>query len=167
MSESATPTEREERFKRLWMEAEDRWRDGLKPWVDEINRLRDLLTAAPDDVERMRQALILHYGENVMPASHYCQAFFDWRDALAANGVMPDVVDALNSLYLPIMKSNYLARRVYGGEAHRTEPCPIHKGRWSGCYPPNTPDGSCECVTGGNTTGWLPASVVVNEGDAE
>jgi hypothetical protein len=173
LSEGADPSEvvsdaiaRAERFQQLWLAAEERWRDGVgKPWTDEINRLRDLLRADPEDAERMRQSLILHYGENVMPASHYCQAFFDWRDAMAANGVMPEAVEALNALYLPIMKSNYLARRIYGGEPHRTEPCPIHKGRWSGCYAPDSPDGSCACVTNGNTTGWLPVTEGERDGE--
>lgn len=146
------------RFQDLWVEAEDRWREGaLKPWADEINRLRDLLRAEGDDVERMTEALILHYRENVMPVSAYCQAFRDWGRAMAENEVMPEVVSALAMLELPITKSNYLHRRLYQGDPHRTEKCPVHHGRWSGCYPPGTDWGDCECVQQGNTTGWLPA----------
>lgn len=49
-----------------------------------------------------------------------------------------------------VCKSNYLARRLYGGEVHRTIPCPIHKGYWSGL-------GVCVC----HMTGWLPAHMTL------
>lgn len=165
-----------ERFQKLWDEAEDRWRDGaLKPWADEIQRLRALVRADDGDVGRMREALGLHYGEPVRPVSEYCNALWDWFDACQ---VAAEEYDALTEeqrawrsppplyeirehlwklRYLDIGKSNYLWRRIYAGDPHRTEKCPKHKGHWSGCYPPGTEHGDCECVFGGNTTGWLPA----------
>lgn len=146
------------RFQDLWIEAEDKWREGaIKPWADELARTRDLLRAEGDDVERMLEALRLHYRENVMPVSAYCGAFEDWRQAMAENGVMPEVVEALGSLQLAIHKSNYLHRRLYQGDPHRTDKCPVHQGRWSGCPFPGSEDYECECVQQGNTTGWLPA----------
>lgn len=109
------------------------------------------------EAEAMLLQLREHFGENVMPASRYCDAFTDWRDALIASGAMPEVVEAFASLCIPIYKSNYLARRIYGGDPHRTEPCPVHKGRWSGCEWHDNPEDICECEAWGNTTGWLPA----------
>lgn len=54
-------------------------------------------------------------------------------------------------LYLAIVKSSYLARRIYGGEAHRTERCPVHLGVWSGIPGPDD-ENRCAC----EMTGWLP-----------
>lgn len=48
---------------------------------------------------------------------------------------------------MPVWKSNYLWRRIYLGQAHRTEPCPSCKGRWG-----RRLFEGCGC--GG--TGWLP-----------
>ena len=66
-----------------------------------------------------------------------------------------EVIGHLNALQIPIMKSNFLARHVYDSEPLRTEPCPEHKGRWSGCV---WGDQACEygCMYGANVTGWLP-----------
>lgn len=55
---------------------------------------------------------------------------------------------------LQIEKSCLLDRMLYGGEPLRTEPCPVHKGKWSGCV--FREEDSCACVTNGNVTGWLP-----------
>lgn len=158
-----------ERFQQLWFDAEDRWRQGVTPWTAEIKRLRDLLAADETNVERMTEALILHYGENVMPVSKYCEGFQDWQKALVDLLADPDCTDYQRQIYepvvkamsqlwpLPIMKSNYLARRLYAGDPHRTVKCPVHKGHWSGCHPPGTEAGDCACEFQGNTTGWLPA----------
>jgi hypothetical protein len=56
---------------------------------------------------------------------------------------------------LAIRKSCLLDRLFFQDETIRTEPCPTHKGRWSGCDW-NSP--GCECRNGSNVTGWLPAS---------
>jgi len=51
-------------------------------------------------------------------------------------------------------KSNYLARRLYMGQKHRTQQCPQHHGNWSGYAFPLR----CECSLGTyDITGWLPA----------
>jgi hypothetical protein len=57
---------------------------------------------------------------------------------------------------LSISKSNLLWRLMYGGEEIRTRPCPIHKGKWSGCN--LAEDTACKglCMSGHNVTGWLP-----------
>ena len=55
---------------------------------------------------------------------------------------------------LQISKSCLLDRLFFqDDEAVRTEPCPEHKGRWSGCAWENLP---CGCQNGSNVTGWLP-----------
>lgn len=66
-----------------------------------------------------------------------------------------EILGHINALMIPIVKSNYLARRLYDGEEHRTEKCPIHAGQWSGCQ---WGDQSCTegCMSGSNVTGWLP-----------
>jgi hypothetical protein len=55
---------------------------------------------------------------------------------------------------LQIRKSCLLDRLFFQDENLRTEPCPEHKGRWSGCDW-NSP--GCACRNGSNVTGWLPA----------
>jgi hypothetical protein len=52
---------------------------------------------------------------------------------------------------LSIAKSNALWRLFYAGEELRKAPCPVHKGRWSGCGE----DPGCGCWSYGNITGWL------------
>ena len=56
---------------------------------------------------------------------------------------------------LAISKSCFLDRLLFQNEGIRTIPCPVHKGRWSGCDW-NSP--GCKCRNGTNVTGWLPAS---------
>jgi hypothetical protein len=50
-----------------------------------------------------------------------------------------------------VAKSNALWRLFYAGEELRKTPCPVHKGRWSGCGE----DPRCGCWSYGNITGWL------------
>lgn len=54
---------------------------------------------------------------------------------------------------LAISKSCLLDRLFFQDEVIRTVPCPVHKGRWSGCDW-DTP--GCACRNGSNVTGWLP-----------
>jgi hypothetical protein len=135
---------------------------------EEIERLKEQL--ATDSVERMEEALALHYKEPVRPVGEYCKAFEDWHKVLAEKVQSVDeqeefrdveyyrgIVEALSILLIPIKKSNFLARRIYGGEKLRTEKCPTHKGVWSGCAWPGSEDYNCECTSDGNVTGWLPA----------
>lgn len=57
---------------------------------------------------------------------------------------------------LAISKSNLLARLFFTEEDVRPEPCPDHKGKWSGCDWKESGVGPCACTTGSNVTGWLP-----------
>ena len=67
-------------------------------------------------------------------------------------------LNALNDLYLFIVKSDYLRRRIYAKERHRTEKCPVHKGHWSGLrWPTDPPVEGCLCQEpDGNVSGWIP-----------
>lgn len=56
---------------------------------------------------------------------------------------------AIDNLNRRVLKSNLLARLIYGGEKIRTRMCPKHKGVWSGM-----PSSNCE--HGCQHTGWLP-----------
>jgi hypothetical protein len=122
-------------------------------------------------LQEMLDDLRQHYGEPVRPVSEYCQAFYDWQKVWGEkikridDGKEPDqwtedprharkILEALNFIMLPIIKSNYLWRRLYGDGLHRTEMCPEHKGRWSGY----SHDRACDygCNHGYDLTGWLP-----------
>jgi hypothetical protein len=158
-----------ERFQRLWIDTVDAVRESeVGPLASELDRLRGLL--ATDSVERMEEALKQHYGDVVLPAREYCDAFRSWADVIriklrdeelddGERARWEAVIAAFNSLQLPIGKSNLLARLIYNREPLRTQPCPIHKGRWSG-YAMGAP-----CLHGCNLgwadiTGWLPGTVL-------
>lgn len=113
-------------------------------------------------------AVIPPYGEDpVRPVSEYCAAFEQWFDVLVelaeANpapenewdrfAALRRIAAVVPDLRLAIRKSNYLWRRIYKGEPHRTEPCPVHKGHWSGC---TYTEVHCGCQSDVNVTGWLP-----------
>lgn len=141
-------------------------------WRLEVDRLRELLEAPGHHLPRMEEVLTRHYKEPVRPVSHYCNAFYAWRKAIAdalergdfrsvrsvkALGLDTEeewsrVLSALNCLEIPIAKSNLLHRLIYIGEPLRLTPCPEHKGHWSGC------GDECEygCNSGSNVTGWIP-----------
>lgn len=101
--------------------------------------------------------------EPVLPVSDYCNALYEWLElvqkvAQEQPGRYPDfdkIAEVAPRLTLSIEKSNYLLRRIYMGEPHRTEPCPIHKGKWSGWKLEPCPAG---CSSDLNITGWLPPS---------
>lgn len=78
---------------------------------------------------------------------------FQWLDLIADQNVDRRYYDTITpamveDLKLAADKSAYLARR-FAGEPHRTEPCPVHHGRWSGIAWGERP--SCGC----DLTGWL------------
>jgi hypothetical protein len=54
---------------------------------------------------------------------------------------------------IQVSKSCLLDRLFYQAETLRKEPCPAHRGRWSGCAWEDLP---CGCQNGANVTGWLP-----------
>jgi hypothetical protein len=137
-----------------------------------VSQIRDLVKPDPDKGPVMR-------------VGDYCQALWQWLDlveaqaksdekarldaALAGRSLTrePDknfvaIAEIAPALRLAITKSNYLARRIYVGEEHRTEPCPIHKGRWSGYAHGAYSSVNHVCPAGCSQgvydiTGWLPA----------
>lgn len=102
----------------------------------------------------MLDALTAYYGQRVAPAQDHCRALLEWVRVMDESGYAPQVKEAWNSIYVTLMKSNLAHRLVYLGEEVRTEPCPTHKGHWSGCR--FFDDDQCECMSGSNVTGWLP-----------
>jgi hypothetical protein len=98
-----------------------------------------------------------------------CKAFELWFQAIAQmqkerpeqfeqDQTWGRALDARMALGIAIRKSNLLYRLIYLGERLRTEPCPEHKGRWSGYGWGRI----CACQDyehggyGPDLTGWLP-----------
>lgn len=143
--------------------------------VDEVIELRERITRMTeeqsalfehDSTEAMLAELQRRFGCRVAPVKEYCEIFETWAGLIRAKAAELEArpvesfgryerdrwkkaVEALDTLRLFIFKSSYLGRRIYGGEKHRTRPCPVHKGVWSGCAfePP-----LCGC----DLAGWLP-----------
>lgn len=102
--------------------------------------------------------------EPVRPVSEYCQALYDWLELIRIRSLYEDapenfkkIAEVIGPLTLSIQKSNYLLRRIYNGQPHRTEPCPIHQGRWSGYAGDESricPEGCSNGIY--DITGWLP-----------
>lgn len=113
-----------------------------------------LTELTPERAEELLAELSAYYGERVTTASMHCAALREWVRVMGESGYAPHVAEAFNSVYLNLMKSNLAHRLVYLGEPVRTEPCPKHKGHWSGCR--FFDDDPCECMSGSNVTGWLP-----------
>ena len=110
----------------------------------------------PARLRKSLAALEKHYHEPVRPVSEYCHALDEWARVMRESGYDTESADAWGRIRgLPLMKSNLAARLVYGKEAVRSRPCPIHKGRWSGCV---WGEQMCAegCMFGSNVTGWLP-----------
>jgi hypothetical protein len=106
-------------------------------------------------------------GTPVMPVSFFCDFLEEWADAYGEPLRREEThegeadqrrrfVDGIRHVFLQIRKSNLLWRTIYRGERLRTEPCPEHRGRWSGCALPEETDCKGACSFGGNVTGWLP-----------
>ena len=130
-----------------------------------------------EQAQRMLRLLSAHYGERIAPVSQTCEAIRDWVAAclVAADeykqppegkrGSPPPlyrVRDMIGIIELEISKSDYLRRRIYAGEPHRTVKCPVHKGRWSGIIPPD--ERYCPCMDpSGNMSGWIHPDNVEEE----
>lgn len=110
------------------------------------------LTAAEADAALRR--LSRHFGERVAPVSRYCEALRSWAEVYRTYDAR--VYQAARLIKAALHKSNLAARLVYGGEVPRKTPCPVHKGRWSGCVWPDKSEDRCACMSGCNITGWLP-----------
>ena len=125
----------------------------------------------PDEVVVARRIMERHYNEPVRPVSHYCERLAEYAEGLDVAiqstterggrecgpfGELEAAVtvrDGLRLLKQWAGKSNLLARLVYQDEPLRTERCPEHKGRWSGC---TFGSSKCpHCMDGLNVTGWI------------
>jgi hypothetical protein len=105
-------------------------------------------------------------GIPVMPVTFFCEFLEKWAELYGVpqkeernegeNKHRAEFVERVRDVFLQIRKSNLLWRTIYRGEAPRTEPCPIHKGRWSGCNIPEETPCRGACMSGNNVTGWLP-----------
>lgn len=132
---------------------------------------RDCLTrggrlTTEDEIDRFLEEY--KAGTPVMPVTFFCGFLQKWKDLYAVpheeerhEGEMKrrdEFIGTVNDVFLQIRKSNLLWRMIYGGEQARTEPCPVHKGRWSGCNVPEETPCKGACMSGNNVTGWLPPS---------
>lgn len=97
-----------------------------------------------------------------MTAEEYCKIMTQWlrqvQEQVARDGDEADpnfiaIAKVAPQLTTAIAKSSYLGRRLYGGEAQRTQMCPKHQGRWHGL-----PSLHKDCEYGCDLTGWLPVT---------
>lgn len=105
--------------------------------------------------EQMLEQLRAYYREPVMPLSRFCSGLRKWGEAMLKGGPKGAAYKDLGSMVLQVVgsasKSNLLFRIFFLGEDPRERPCPVHQGRWSGCF-----QSDCGCMSGSNVTGWLP-----------
>jgi hypothetical protein len=96
-----------------------------------------------------------------LKAEEFCQAFYAWAEARQTELPADDgdqkqwrkeFAHHWSFIALAIHKSCLLDRLIYAREPLRTEMCPVHKCKWSGCVFENL---ECGCQFGSNVTGWL------------
>lgn len=117
-----------------------------------------------DDLAEGMLSLLQHDYPSIRDADGHCAILWQWLDLVCkkveqdrSEGRRPDpnfanIAEHARGIRTAIQKSSYLARRLYGGEEHRTAPCPEHEGEWSGI--PGLP--GRDCPHGCQFTGWLP-----------
>jgi hypothetical protein len=118
----------------------DEYIDAFRTWAFLVPYFADEERAVVDGA--CAEVAARHRG--VVAIEALCRAMRAWAERNAGPRVA--------HLSLQVEKSCLLARLIYAGEPLRTERCPIHDGRWSGCEAP-CPVG---CDFGSNLTGWLP-----------
>lgn len=145
-----------------------RYCDALRTYetalVDRALRLRaelypDINGTPLDDPEvhaRALAALDLYRAERLETEAR--RAWIDERrlDQLETLYRYEAEADRVSCVFSQITRSNLLARLLYDGEPLRERPCPVHKGKWSGCTWPTKSEDCCSCMSGCNVTGWLP-----------
>jgi hypothetical protein len=99
-----------------------------------------------------------------LKAEEFCKAFHTWAEACQTE-LATDTedqkewrkafADHWDFMRIAIRKSCLLNRLIYAREPLRTEMCPEHKGKWSGCVWEKL---ECGCQFGPNVTGWLAPS---------
>ena len=99
-----------------------------------------------------------------LKAEKFCEAFYTWAEACQTEPPADDedkkrwrkeFVHHWDFISIAIHKSCLLNRLIYAREPLRTEMCPQHKGKWSGCVFEKL---ECGCQSGSNVTGWLKPS---------
>ena len=122
-----------------------------------------MLTVSPmtdAEAEAMLAELTKHYRQPVMPVERYCAALQAWATALEDRAERSkekhdeQQAQDVRHVFMSIRKSCLLDRLIYGGEKLRTEMCPVHQGKWSGCRWDDE-SFACGCGFGSNVTGWL------------
>lgn len=119
--------------------------------------------------EKYERELTKHYGEPLLTPSEVNKRLGKYVDALTqayedgdyTQNRSPFSAEATEAIVrhghhalVFAWKSNLLFRLFYLGEGLRTEKCPEHEGRWSGCH--FFHDGPHACQCGYDVTGWLP-----------
>jgi hypothetical protein len=118
-----------------------------------------------EEIDRFIKAV--ENGIPVMPVTFFCDALKTWAKLASDPPPQPDLREdetkkrrefgeQVSNVFIQIMKSNLLYRMLYDGEKPRETPCPVHKGRWSGCALPEDTECKGACMSGSNVTGWLP-----------
>jgi hypothetical protein len=104
-----------------------------------------------------------------LKAEEFCEAFYTWAEACQTELPSDDeerkrwrkeFAAHWSFVALAVRKSCLLDRLIYSREPLRTEMCPVHKGKWSGCVFERL---ECGCQFGSNVTGWLMQSVNQNQ----
>ena len=121
-----------------------------------------------EEIDRFMKAF--QEGSPVLPMPFFCDALTTWSNLFMKPPEIPlgheetDRYDIktrkefgqdVQRIFIKIRKSNLLWRMLYEGEKPRTKPCPVHKGRWSGCRLPEEMECKGACADGLNVTGWL------------
>lgn len=128
-----------------------------------------------EEIDRFQAEL--EKGVPVMPVTFFCNFLKDWHRLSLESCPEGETeeekkefdrrkerYDEIRLIFIDIQKSNLLWRLIYAGEPVRTTPCPVHKGRWSGCNPPEETGCNGACIFEGNVTGWLPNGPEKKEG---
>ena len=122
----------------------------------------DMCEEALPDYQRTPGAWKQSYGPLVR-LSDVCAVFRMWagifstplpEDSEYKKKEREEIREHWSRIDLTISKSNFLARLFFTDENLRTEQCPVHKGKWCGCFGEGK-EGPCPCQSGGNVTGWL------------
>lgn len=68
-------------------------------------------------------------------SARFCASLDEWAALMIAAAEPGDTfAQSWQSVRLQISKSCLLDRVLYGGEKPSKTPCPVHKGKWSGCH---------------------------------
>ncbi len=127
-----------------------------------------------EEIDRFMKAF--EEGTPVLPIRFFCDALTKWATIFGEKLRVPTEAwtrpqdphyferenesrrkfsEQAHQVFLKIRKSNLLWRMLYEGEKPRSNPCPHHNGRWSGCKLPEEMECKGACADGLNVTGWL------------